>query len=304
MEGPEIMPADDSSRASGWRSAWLVASAAVVVSLVLLRRYVFGGRLWIFHDIGCDTLFQYWPCDHYFAQLLKGLTLTFWSFKIGMGTQIDAMRDYLDPYKLLVYVLPAGWYPYALVYKAILESVGAALAWMLYLRRLRVTGTAVLLASLAFGFNGYLALWGQHYQFGFIFTILPLVLFAFEVFLKEGRPWPLVFFLAYFLSWSYWFFYYFSIFFALYIVVRYVSERGPAVRPASAFLVRLLGVCALAALLSAWTMVPRVLHTMASPRFSPGIHPGVLALFPAAEAVAAAMAASSIPLSSSSDNWL
>ena len=241
--------------------------------------FLFGNRLFIFPRVGSDTYYQYWPYGQHVGELLRSGHLPWWSFGPGLGNQMDLPRLLLNPYLALVDLLPSRWHPSALALKAVLECVGAALAWRLYLQALNIRGTALVLFPLLFAFNGYLTLWGQHDEFGLVFTLVPLALYTFELMLIRGKHWPLVLSLAYFMAANLYFFWMFSLFLAPFAVLRYLTVFPFRWRPTLAWFGRLAACFAAAALLSAWIVVPMVLQLLNSPRVDPGLQVGITALF-------------------------
>ncbi len=245
---------------------YLLAGGVVFLVCVIYGQFLFGNRLFIFFKEGSDTYFQYWPFDRYFSDLLRGGHFTNWSFRSGLGKQILPWSAYLNPFTLLVDLLPPGLQPSGYAVKMALECASAAFLWRLYLTSLGIGGWTAVVFSLLYGFNGYLVLWGQHSSFGVVFSLIPLTLWAYEQLLQRRRWWPLVLSLTAFLSISFYFFLMFSVFFAVFAAVRAASVSGPGLRGLFRAYAR-LGLCYLGALLlAAWTILPTFAYLSTSSR--------------------------------------
>lgn len=250
----------------GDAGAYLLAGGVVFLVCAIYGQFLFGNRLFIFTRVGSDSYYQYWPFDRYFGELLRGGHFTSWSFRFGLGKEILLWPVLLNPFMLLVELLPPGLQPGGYAVKMSLECVCAALLWRFYLSSLGMRGWTAVVFPLLFGFNGYLVLWGQHAGFGVLFSLIPLTLWAYEHLLRQRRRWPLVLCLSAFLVTSFYFFVMFSVFFALFAAVRAAAVCGPGLRGLLRAYAQ-LGLCCLAALLlAAWTILPGLLYLGTSPR--------------------------------------
>lgn len=64
-----------------------------------------------------------------------------------------------------------------------------AAGWIFYwfLSEFKYSRQSRFLASFAYGLNGYLLVWGQHYQFGMVVVYLPLILLFEEKFIRREK---------------------------------------------------------------------------------------------------------------------
>lgn len=74
-----------------------------------------------------------------------------------------------------------------MVFFAIGQIFLAATAVFFFVGQFRLTAKARVLGAYLYGFNGYLLVWGQHYQFGLFLILLPLLLMLAEKALKKRR---------------------------------------------------------------------------------------------------------------------
>ncbi len=241
---------------------WLSLGILIVS---LYSEYIFGDDLFIFRAVGSDTYYQYWPFDRLYSEILRSGDLSHWTFRIGLGQQIFPLVAYLNPFRLLIHLMPPDFAVNVYVIKMILEIVCAVFLWRLYLSKIGIIGVPNTLFSLLYGFNGYLLLWGQHVSFGVVFSLVPITLYALELFLKEDKAWPLVLSLALFMGISIYFFAMFAVFFGIFVLARLLHDAD-GIQFVGLKLVKLACCGAIAGLLAAWIILPEVLFFLESPR--------------------------------------
>ncbi len=142
----------------------------------------------MFDDIGGDTSQQYIWQYYSIVEHLKNGDFSFWDFTNGLGTNMF-QYNLFNPALMLVYALgyfkgPDHMVIY-LVYIQILQILAAGAAGYLFLSQFQISEKSKVLGAYLYGMNGFLLVWGQHYQFGMASVYLPLVLVMAEV--PSGR---------------------------------------------------------------------------------------------------------------------
>lgn len=164
----------------------LLASA-----LFIYRRFLFGDELWVFVglDIGSDTVQQYLQQYHTIVNHIREGTFTFWDFNNGLGTNMFNLNLFA-PALVAVYALGVIFGPERIAWYLIYVQVGqillAGFVFYHYLSCFSFSKKTKCIASYIYGLNGFLMVWGQHYQFGMASVCLPLLLWGTErLFLKK-----------------------------------------------------------------------------------------------------------------------
>ena len=139
--------------------------------------------------MGSDTVQQYLMHYHSVVNHIRNGNVSFWDFNNGFGINVFQMNLF-DPTLILLYLIGlirgANHIWGALVYVQILRILLAGLAGYLFLSEFQFSERSKLLAAYIYGLNGFLMVWGQHYQFGIITIYLPLLLlFAERTFRKK-----------------------------------------------------------------------------------------------------------------------
>ena len=170
----------------------LLLAALFFSCLFIFRQYLFGDSVLVYDDVGGDTWQQY---TMYYADIVNHIragNFSLWDFNNGIGMNLFTILQ-VDPSMILICLIGVVLGPahmlYYLVVLQILKIMAAG--WMFYwfLSEFSYSRQARFLASFAYGLNGYLLVWGQHYQFGMVVVYLPLILLFEEKFIrgKKGR---------------------------------------------------------------------------------------------------------------------
>jgi len=166
----------------------LLIGVTIITSLILFKDFVFGNRLLIFTDIGSDTYYSYYRFYYFLTENIQNLELPFWSFQMGMGTNVITLYQFLyDPFSLIYYVVGSDNISSAIVYTFILKAALSSWFAFIFFRYIGISVIPTVVCSFLFAFNGYSMLWGQHYFFGSSVVFLPLLLYALEKWLSEGK---------------------------------------------------------------------------------------------------------------------
>lgn len=168
----------------------LLLAALFVSCLFIFRSYLFGDSVLVFDDVGGDTWQQYTMHYASIVNHLRAGNFSLWDFTNGMGTNMFSLSLF-DPSLMLLYLIgvilgPAHMLFY-LVWLQILKVLVAGWVFYLFLSEFTYSRQARFLAAFAYGLNGYLMVWGQHYQFGMVTIYLPLILLFEEKFLRGEK---------------------------------------------------------------------------------------------------------------------
>lgn len=175
------------------RRTVLILTLMVGIScLIIFRRYLFGGEPIVWIDIGSDTSQLYIPQYAGIIHQMKAGDFSFWNWRDGFGVNMN-LFNLTNPMLLLVYLYGlirgvnhlAGF----MVYILCLEMYLSALFAYFYLSAFHFDERAKCLASYMYGFSGFILIWGQHFQFGSIYLLLPLMLLMTERMLRNQKAW-------------------------------------------------------------------------------------------------------------------
>lgn len=168
----------------------VLCSTIFLSALLVYYQYVFGNSLFLFNDIGADTQQQYIMQYNSIVNHIRNGNFSIWDFSNGFGTSLLHLNLF-DPSLALLFLCGSIFGPevmaYFLIYLHIGKMVLAGLMCYQFLSCFSFSSKSRLLASYLYAFNGFLIVWGQHYQFSMISVYLPLFLYLLEKALQRDR---------------------------------------------------------------------------------------------------------------------
>ncbi|MDO4616820.1 MAG: YfhO family protein [Lachnospiraceae bacterium] len=196
---------------------------------VAYHQYFFGDSLFMFRDIGSDTAEQYLMQYSSIVNHVRNGNLSLWDFTNGFGTSMYQLNLF-NPSLWLLYLAGMIAGPqvmaYGLIYLHLLLLILAGwMAWR-YLSCFSFPFEAKLIAAYLYAFNGYLTVWGQHYQFSMMLVYLPLLLSLLERSMQKRKFSPaVVICTACMMLCTYYLSYMVLLFCAMYVPVRLIMTR-------------------------------------------------------------------------------
>lgn len=161
--------------------------------LLVFHNYILGNETLVFGDVGSDTKNQYIMWYNSVVNHLREGTFSGWDFNNGFGVNVFIM-NLTEPFAILVHFLGVLFGPEhisrIMIYVHILKMLLAGTASYYFLSVHPTSERAKLLASFLYAFNGYLMVWGQHYQMGSFLVWLPLLFMFIEKTLKNWKYFP------------------------------------------------------------------------------------------------------------------
>ena len=156
----------------------------------IFRDYLYGNDLMIFNDIGSDTWQQYIMNYTSIVNHLRDGSFSLWDFNNGLGIN-QFNFNLFDPFLMLLYGVgvvlgPAHMLLYINVIQ-ILKIMVAAFAFYWFLSQFSFGVPSKMITSYAYALNGFLLVWGQHYQFGTVVIYFPLMLLFCEKFIQKKK---------------------------------------------------------------------------------------------------------------------
>lgn len=168
----------------------LLTAALLVSCIYIFYDFLTGDSLLAYMDVGTDTYDQYLMHYQTIINHLREGSFSLWDFNNGYGINMYSLNMF-DPFLMLLYacgVLFGAESIYnLLVYVHILRIVLAGLAVYGFLSCFFLSERSKLIASYIYALCGYMVVWGQHYQFGTLLVLLPLLLMMAEKALKKPR---------------------------------------------------------------------------------------------------------------------
>ncbi len=259
-------------------------AATAVLYLILYGRFLFGDAVYMYSDVGSDSLSSSYPIITMLSRLFGTRTFSFYTLWAGLGTDTTAtFLQYLNPLKFLILLFGRDNFPIGILLVVFLVHMFTALFAFGFFRRLVKNDYAALFPSLAWTFSSYMIVWGQNYSYGMCVLMFTMIMFLLQCFLQNGglrRALLLVFGYALFLISNYYFFYMTAAVSALYVIL-YTAFSGEEGR--FALIIRrlfiLLAIGIGSVFLSAVSVLPIILSFTGSARTGDNTSIGIKTLF-------------------------
>ncbi len=238
--------------------------------LVCFWKYLVGKEYFVFLDMGSDAICVYQPFFLSFADDLKTGRIAEWTLNSGLGTStLEQLSWCMDPFvwpTMLTYL--ASGFHMAQVSLAWMQALKCFLcAWVCYdfLNEFKTGNSAKIITAYAYGFCGFLVLWGQHYRFSTCFFITTLGFLFLERALKENRISKMHILFALSVAWlaaiGYYFTYMSLIVMTIYTIIRiFAICRVRDVKTWFGKGMRIAGMMVLGIILSGFIFIPRVVE--------------------------------------------
>ena len=243
----------------------LLLMLITLLSSVVYWDFVTFTNIFLYKDIGSDTLNVFYPKYIHLADYLRSEGWPGWSFSQGMGQNIFP-HSIGNPFELILFFIGSERLAYGLVYVEILKISLAGIFFYLYLRLLSIDVLTSVMGGLLYAFSGFMILGGTWYVFSVEAFYFALLLYAFERYLKEG-VW--VYFpigIALVLAGISFSLYMYTLFLLPYGAFRYYMSYGWQPKKALIFVFKLIGLALVGAGISAVFLFSNVQEMMNSPR--------------------------------------
>jgi uncharacterized membrane protein YfhO len=238
----------------------------IVIEFFVFKDYLLLKKLFLFKDIGSDTITTYYPQYLHISDYLRSEGIPRWSFNQGMGQNIfpGFPGSIADPFNLILYALGRDYLAYGIVYVEFLKVFLSGIIFYRYLRLLDLTKYTSLTGSLLFAFSGYMILgttwWAAHSS---VVLYGAFLLFAFEKLFKQNS-WIWFPSAIFFIANTKIIFY--AEFLFLYALFRFIEEKRWQTKKFFLLIVKLAVLGSLGLGISAFTFIGTVLDVLQSPR--------------------------------------
>ncbi len=209
------------------QSFWLFGGIATLLTIILFAPYLFGPNLYIFNDVGSDTLTVFFPNISQSARYFQEEGLPGWSFYLGLGKNFYP-GFLLNPFYWIYLPMDAESIAYTIAWVQAAVLLGTGFVFYKFLKEAQFDDLVCVIGALIYTFGGYAVLGNSWYGHAYVIFWMTLGFYGFELLLRRKIWWvfpiPFIFLLgprAYFLI----------LFMALYGLVRMFDVYGIVWKP-------------------------------------------------------------------------
>ncbi len=222
-------------------------------------------KVYLFRDIGSDSLNIYFPWLAGTSDYLKTESSLGWSFSQGMGQNLFPLwlgdifsnfLTYFDKTKI----------PYGLVYMEIIKIFLTGIIFFKFLKELKLSNYSSLLFSFLFAFSGFVILGGCWTIFSLEALYAAVILYGFERWLNYNKFAWLVIGITLMAFLQPFFLFMYTILLAAYAIVRYHDVNGKDNKAFLIFVLKTIGLASIGVFMSSYQLFADLLQYTESPR--------------------------------------
>ncbi|MEP6794683.1 MAG: YfhO family protein [Saprospiraceae bacterium] len=170
------------------QSFWLFFGLSLSLTLILFSRYLFGSELFIFDDVGSDTLTMFYPNLVQAARYCRENGMPGWSFYIGVGDNCYP-GVLFNPFHWIYIPMNSATIAYSIAW---VQAGILFLTGLVFYRFLRVALFSLpvcVIGSILYAFGGYLVVGSSWYGHSIVIFWFTLSFLGFELFLRKRNWW-------------------------------------------------------------------------------------------------------------------
>ncbi len=262
------LPAPDLEKMLKGKSLYIYLVLAALLALYVFRNFITFNQLYLYKDIGSDTVTYWWPHWVMLSYYIHSLGVPAWSFNQGMGQNIYAF-GIGDPFSLFLCLLPKQAIPYAIIFTELFKIIGGGLIICWYLKMINCSDTASIAGGLLFAFSGYVILGSGWYFVSTETFYAALVLYSVERYLRQGIWYLLPIPFCLFGMFQPFFLYLYGLLAAVYCMVRGVLLKNDW-KKTFVTLLKMAGFAAFGVLLGSAVFFPNAYQLINNPRVGGG----------------------------------
>ena len=238
-----------------------------LLCFIIFNKFILGFAVYLFKDIGGDTLNVNFPSFVNIAEMLRENGLPGWSFEQGLGQNVFPF-SLSDPTTDLLYLLGSDNLPFGIIWVEIFKIICSGLLFFCYLKKLKLDTNAAYIGGLLYAFSGFMIVGGGWYIFSTLGLYTALILLSFEMLYSENKGWLFPISVALIAAYNFVSLYTCSVFLLLYVLFKVLAEEKINFKKIPSLLLDMLLLGALGILMSAVFSIPNLLQMLDSPRVS------------------------------------
>ena len=154
------------------RQYLMPVACITILFIIIYHQYIWGDKLFMFADIGFDTISIIHPYSAFIANS-KIAELGNYSFVFGLGGgTYEPLTSCINPSELFTYFLPSDAIAYAYIAAMYISTLIAGIFGYRIGKIYSKDNRICTIAALLFAFSGYISLWGQQPLFGSAYSLM------------------------------------------------------------------------------------------------------------------------------------
>jgi uncharacterized membrane protein YfhO len=237
----------------------------LAVCSIVFSDFISLKKVYLFRDIGSDSLNIYFPALASMSDYLKNESVLGWSFQQGMGQNMFPL-SISDLFSNFLTYFDKSKIPYGLVFVEIAKIFLTAFVFYKFLKELKLSNYSSLVFSFLYAFSGFMILGGCWTIFSVEALYAAIILYGFERWLNHGKFLWLVLGITLMAFLQPFFLFMYTILLSTYAIVRYHDVKEKDTKQFILFIFKTIGLATLAVLMSSFQLFADLLQYTESPR--------------------------------------
>ena len=166
--------------------SFLFYGILLLMVFVVFKDYIFGNSLYLFKDIGSDSVNLAYPRIYHLCEYMRHDGMPSWSHYQGMGQNIFPF-SLNNPFEWFLFVSGVKYFPYLMAYMEIIKIILGGILFFHYLKMIKVQNYIAVPGGLFFAFGGFMILGSGWNIFSTEAVYLVFLLIAFELLYKKNN---------------------------------------------------------------------------------------------------------------------
>ena len=233
--------------------------------LIIFHGFIAGNLLYLFKDIGSDTLNAFFPHFIYVNQYFRTEGIPLWAFAQGMGQNIQSI-SINDPFYLIVYLVDESSVANAIIWMELLKILVTAFLVYHVLRLWKLKPVFVITGTLLFCFSSFMIVGGGWYIFSTETCFLALMLLGYEKLYQQNSWFIFPFSIALIAAYQPFDLFLYGLFLIIYFLFRFFTSDQRTTKDFFNLVIKLAALTLLGLLISSFFFWSSVQVLLDSPR--------------------------------------
>ncbi len=236
-----------------------------VIGFLILANYLLFNKLFLFRDIGSDSINIFHPTYAHLADYVRTNGLPKWSFQQGLGQNI-LPHSLGNPFHWLYIMVGSKSLPFAYAWVEYLKIVLSGFVIYKYLKTIEYDSYVATIGALLFSFSGFMIVGCGWYVFSTQALQFALLLLAIERLMQGRDYWMLPLFVCIIGATLPFDLFLFAEFLGLYVVFRFIDQHGWDTKEFFALVLKIVGLGVLGVGMSSVFLFSNIQEILQSPR--------------------------------------
>lgn len=236
-----------------------------VIGFIVFANYLLFNKLFLFRDIGSDSINIFHPTYAHLADYVRTNGLPKWSFQQGLGQNI-LPHSLGNPFHWLYIMVGSKSLPFAYAWVEYLKILLTGFVVFKYLRTIKYDSYVSTIGALLFSFSGFMIIGSSWYVFSTQALQFACLLLAIERLMQGRDYWMFPLFICIIAATLPFDLFLFCEFLGFYVLFRFIDQNGLDLKKFGTLVLQIVGLGAIGVGMSSIFLFSNIQEILQSPR--------------------------------------